>query len=164
MKRPLQITLAGQLVVHPLASWLSTKILQIWPKNVDNQLARGGQPAGLQICVYRPQITIIVASTKHYENRYFVPPHKKINYNMHKIFAVIFHLWFGFCFFFCFFFLILFYCVRPYSFETLCLGFSVFLFFFYLCFFSLLSWFLLGSPFFFVTSPLLLVFVFFECC
>ena len=39
MKRPLQTTLEGQLVVHPLASWLSTKILHMQPKTVDNQLA-----------------------------------------------------------------------------------------------------------------------------
>ena len=33
--------LQGQLVVHPLASWLSTFFGQIWRILVDNQLARG---------------------------------------------------------------------------------------------------------------------------
>ena len=39
MKRPLQTTLAGQLVVHPLARWLSTK-------KSSNMTKKRGQPAG----------------------------------------------------------------------------------------------------------------------
>ena len=114
----------------------------------------GGQPAGLQICVFRPQITIIVTSTKHYENSVF-RAHTQKNQLQHtrKFRHLFLHslrkkttqsdrwttswpapffvtsplVWF-----LCFFFR-----VRPYLFESLCLGF--FLFFFYL--FCLGSWF-----------------------
>ena len=67
LSRPAGCPPTSQLVVHQNSSNMTKK--------------RGqpgcGQPAGLQMCVCRPQITIIVTSKKHHKNRYFVPTHKK---------------------------------------------------------------------------------------
>ena len=84
LSRPAGCPPTCQLVVHQ-------KFFRYDQKTWTTSWLGGGQPAGLQICVCRPQITIIVTSTKHYENRYFVPTHKKINYNIHKMFAVFFN-------------------------------------------------------------------------
>ena len=112
----------------------------------------------------RPQITIIVTCTKHYENRYFVTKHEKSATTYPKFSHLFFSpfrqkkplrvtggqpvglplflslfLWFGFCYFFLFPFR----CVRPYSFESLCLGFFFF-------FFGFSVYLLLIVPFFIV--------------
>ena len=54
ISRPFRNTFQGQLVVHPLASWLSTFFGQFEEKMWTTSWLGGGQIAGLEICDCRP--------------------------------------------------------------------------------------------------------------
>ena len=90
ISRPFRNTFQGQLVVHPLASWLSTFFADFQAKMWTTSWLGGGQPAGLEIYDCRPQKSMIASFKKHCKNRYFMPTTKNSTITYTK-----FYLFFG---------------------------------------------------------------------